>query len=269
MSTPRLYAVAVPVAAAAIGLAACGDNGSSSTSGGTTAGGVDVVATEYAFDVPSEVEGGLVTFNFENQGGAVHEYAFGKIDEGTTPEEVDAAIDKTGKLPDSVQDAGTFGIQTAGASISATQQLDPGAYEFLCFLPGPGGKSHLELGMHAGFTVSGDNGASAPDTAASVSATENGFDVPASIPAGDQTLELQSQVGKPFLTELVKFEPGKEIADVDQWFKSGFEGTPPATLYGGIFLQDSPAYLGEDFESGSTYDVVAPDAGKSASFDVD
>ena len=97
----------------------------------------DVVATEYAYDVPSQIEGGLVTLNLQNEGGALHEYGIGQITGGHTPEETDAYIDEHGKPPSWVHDAGTFGIQSPGVSITATRQVDPGAYELLCFLPGP------------------------------------------------------------------------------------------------------------------------------------
>jgi hypothetical protein len=37
---------------------------------------VDVSATEFAFDVPAEVAGGVVEMRFTNTGGLPHEFAF-------------------------------------------------------------------------------------------------------------------------------------------------------------------------------------------------
>ena len=43
---------------------------------------VEVRATEYSFDVPAEVVGGVVPMRFTNTGGLPHEFAFARIEEG-------------------------------------------------------------------------------------------------------------------------------------------------------------------------------------------
>ena len=34
------------------------------------------------------------------------------------------------------------------------EDLEPGTYALVCFIPGPGGEAHYELGMKTTFTVS-------------------------------------------------------------------------------------------------------------------
>jgi hypothetical protein len=46
---------------------------------------VQVQATEYAFSMPDRVTGGVITFEMANIGGLPHEFAFGRLDEGSEP----------------------------------------------------------------------------------------------------------------------------------------------------------------------------------------
>ena len=82
-------------------LTACSDDGG----GGTTpapspeAAAVEVGATEYSFDVPAEVAGGVTQMRFTNTGGLPHEFAFARIEEGKTEEDVQAVIESEGNPP--------------------------------------------------------------------------------------------------------------------------------------------------------------------------
>jgi hypothetical protein len=68
-------------------LAACG--GSERPPGGAGAPReeipkvVRVVASEYAYSMPTEIEGGVVSLELVNEGADHHEFAFGRLEEGT------------------------------------------------------------------------------------------------------------------------------------------------------------------------------------------
>ena len=128
----------VLLAAATLSLSACadgGDGGDESPTATPGATAVDVSATEFAFDVPAEVAGGVVEMRFTNTGGLPHEFAFARIEEGKTEEDVKAVIESGGEPPEWAEDiAGVPGL-SPGQSITVTRTLEPGSYVFLCFFP--------------------------------------------------------------------------------------------------------------------------------------
>ena len=77
------------LAAVALLLSACGDDSPRSTRPPATRT-VDVSATEFAFDVPKEVSGGVIEMRFTNTGGLPHEFAFARIEEGKTEADIKA-----------------------------------------------------------------------------------------------------------------------------------------------------------------------------------
>jgi hypothetical protein len=246
--------------AAALSLSACADGGDGADGSPTApsaATTVDVSATEFAFDVPAEVTGGVVEMRFANTGGLPHEFAFARIEEGKTEADVRAVIDSGGEPPEWAEDlAGVPGL-SPGQSITVTRTLEPGSYVFLCFFPDPEGTPHANLGMYELFTIAGDTGASLPEPDATITATDDGLQVPA-LTSGEQTVEFENGGTKPHELALVAFEPGKGIKDVDRWFGSGYQGEPPVTFVGG--MQTIPAgesvFLGIDLEPGVDYTAV-------------
>ena len=224
---------------------------------------VEVGATEYSFDVPAEVAGGVVEMRFTNSGGLPHEFAFARIDEGKTEEDVQAVIESGGEPPPWAEDiAGVPGL-SPGEAITVTRTLEPGSYAFLCFFPDPEGTPHAALGMYEVFTVAGDTGLTAPEPDATISATDDGLQVPA-LSAGEQTVQFLNDGTKPHELALVALEPGKRVSDVDGWIEGGYEGEPPVTFLGGmqtipggesvlltIDLEPSVEYTALDFSTNS------------------
>jgi plastocyanin len=246
--------------AAALSLSACsdgGDDGSPTATGPPAATAVDVSATEFAFDVPAEVAGGVVEMRFTNTGELPHEFAFARIEEGKTEADVKAVIESGGEPPEWAEDvAGVPGL-SPGQSITVTRTLEPGSYVFLCFFPDPEGTPHANLGMYELFTIAGDTGEALPEPEATITATDEGLRVPA-LPSGEQTVEFENGGTEPHELALVAFEPGKGIKDVDRWFGSGYQGEPPVTFLGG--MQTIPAgasvFLTVELEPGVKYTAI-------------
>jgi hypothetical protein len=111
---------------------------------------VDVVATDYAFDIPA-VEAGRNSFVLTNQGHEAHFLLIVKLAEGATLDEAlqsedDSMIEgfwETGlAAPDGEDDE------------AITFDVEPGNYGAVCFVPRPDGTPHAFMGMQKEFTVS-------------------------------------------------------------------------------------------------------------------
>ena len=142
-------------------------------------------------------------------------------------------------------------------SVAITRTLEPGSYVFLCFFPDPEGTPHAALGMYELFTIAGDSGAALPEPDATITALDDGLQLP-TLGSGEQTVEFENGGTKPHELALVVFEPGKGIKDVDRWIGSGYQGEPPVTFLGG--MQTIPAgesvFLSMDFEPAVEYTAL-------------
>jgi hypothetical protein len=258
----NLSTVAGLVAASALLGAGCGGDGSDGEA-------VRVVGTEYAFEMPDQIDGGVVKMDFVNQGAEPHEFALARLDSGKTLDDVNNVLKRGQEPPSWAHDIGGVPAMTPGEEISITRELRPGTYVFLCFIPGPNGKPHYELGMEKQFTASGDSGASLPEADGVITAENDRMDVPA-VEAGEQTLELRNAASKPREFNLLAFEPGKGPADARKWFQGGFEGKPPLRLLGAMqsIPPASSVFLTADFDAGTTYYVTDEENGLRQSFKV-
>jgi hypothetical protein len=240
-------------------LVACGEeSGGGNESGGAPAAPeaniVDVELTEYAFGMTGDITGGTITFQVANKGEIPHEVAFGAIEGDRTTEDIEKAL-QGGRPPKWFKDIAGIPVLSPGVTASMTRELDPGQYVFLCFLPTPGkGHPHAFEGMWRLFEVDGSSGVAPPEPDLTITASEDGFDVP-DISAGTHTIELVNDGTKAHEFAFVSYEPGKTEKDLDKWFGSGLQGPAPALFPGG--MQSVPS--GESvvvemtFEAGRTY----------------
>lgn len=214
---------------------------------------VEVGLTEYAFEMPEEVTGGIVTFEALNTGSQPHEMGFVEIEGDRGVEDLMRALER-GAPPDWTEDLAGIPVVSPGIETSMTRELDEGAYAFLCFLPTPQGDPHAAEGMVKVFQVTGTSDAQPPEPDLVITVTDDGFQVP-DVEAGTHTIELANEGTKLHEFAFISFEPGKGERDLGRWFGSGYEGEPPAVFPGGI--QAIPAgtsvTVGITFESGRTY----------------
>jgi hypothetical protein len=118
----------------------------------------DIEATEFAFDTDTNAiaaAGAPLALNLENVGQQAHELALVRIP-------ADANIDellRSEEEPPGVEFLGAAGPIDAGetASLVMLEELEPGRYIMVCFLPdaseGAEGEPHAFLGMVSEFTV--------------------------------------------------------------------------------------------------------------------
>jgi uncharacterized cupredoxin-like copper-binding protein len=244
-------------------LVACG--GGEDEAGGTTtaatnagaekdAGVIAVRGDEYAFVMPDEVEGSVVSFKTSNSGKELHEYALGRLDQGNTLEDVKKRLAQGEEPGPWFHVVAGAPLLSPGEEITITRELEPGTYVFLCSIPSPKGVPHYDLGMLKSFEIVGDSGRELPQPDATITAEKGGYDIPA-LKAGPQTLELKNgdTTRRDFF--LVRIEPGKTLKDIDAWGEGGFKGPAPGTFLGAMqFIPPgSSVFLGIDLEPGVPY----------------
>jgi hypothetical protein len=115
-----------------------------------------VKAVDYAFEgVPGEVDAGLASFAFTNEGGEEHEMVLFRRAEGVTE-----SLDELLALPEeqSMAKIELAGVTFAGPGSTSylAADLQPGTYFLVCFIPVGGaeaGEPHFVHGMKSAFTV--------------------------------------------------------------------------------------------------------------------
>lgn len=116
---------------------------------------VPVVGVDFEYeDVPESVTAGPVAFEFTNEGEAIHEAVLFALD-GKSVDEIIADAEAAFEA-DEDDDIGELGFAFAapgGPARYINAELEPGEYVFICFIPGPEGKHHYELGMQQTFSV--------------------------------------------------------------------------------------------------------------------
>ncbi|HEX4901899.1 MAG TPA: hypothetical protein VFV42_03755, partial [Acidimicrobiales bacterium] len=113
-----------------------------------------VVGVDFAFEgIPATVPAGDVSFEFSNEGEAAHEMALFKLGEGVQLDDLLASEEEPSE-EEATEVGFTFATPGQGGHFLNAEDLEAGTYAVVCFIPGPEGKSHHELGMKATFTVS-------------------------------------------------------------------------------------------------------------------
>ena len=240
-------------------LVSCGEEGGGGNGGGggsaaPQANIVDVELSEYAFGMTGDITGGTVSFRVTNKGKIPHEVAFGAIEGDRTMADIEKAL-QGGPPPKWFKDIAGIPVLSPGVTETMTRDLEPGQYIFLCFLPTPGkGHPHAFEGMVRLFEVNGSSAVEPPEPDLTITASEDGFDVP-DISAGTHTIELVNDGTKPHEFAFISYEPGKTMKDLNKWIGGAFQGPAPALFPGG--MQSIPS--GESvivemtFESGRSY----------------
>lgn len=253
------------VTAALVALSACGGNGGSPGDKGVPAkepndNVVRVVAGEHAYSMPAEIEGGVVSLEFVNEGAEHHEFAFGRLEDGADIEDVIEGLQE-GEGGESSEDMAGVPVLSPGATMTMVRELEPGTYFFLCAFPDPDFTPHVDKGMYTSFEVTGDAGAEPPEVDATIEVTDEGFELP-ELSAGEQVIEFRNSGTKDhefLLASLV--EAGAGTKDFERWigkgqkgdaplfFPGGLQTIPPGTSVIQILTLETGDYLIEDFGS--------------------
>ena len=158
---------------------------------------VTVTARDYSFDVPPEIDGGVVRVTLQNSGKMKHEAVI--VAAGDTPMDrlkqdlTHIAAGEGRPTPEYLRFQGGVSLVPGGTSEMSFLTLPPGDYVMVCTLTDadtltdPAGpppteeslKFHYDLGMATPFTVKKTNSASMPPTDGTVLARDWSFEIPA------------------------------------------------------------------------------------------
>jgi hypothetical protein len=203
-----------------------------------------VTGTEYAFDAPDEVTGGVVTMKFENKGQLKHEAVLLSIGDTPVAQAVKdfGPVLEGGPFPAYLNASGGVGTVDAGKSGTSTFMLDEGNYIFICVLsdadsmenPEAAGDlpPHFQSGMVKALTVKGDNGRSLPAADGTIVARDYSFEIPP-LSAGSKTLVFKNESAEQLHhVVLMEFPAGMDEAGAAKAFEAmasaGPDSPPPS-----------------------------------------
>jgi hypothetical protein len=209
----------------------------SAPSSDAAAGGPNVVtvtATDYAFDAPEEIPAGLTAIRLVNQGPSLHHIQLMKLEEGKTLEDFLGAL-KGEQFPKWAKDAGGPAPPEVGSTTTVIQQLEPGTYALICFIPAVDGMPHVMKGMSRQLKVVASDRSSAPEPKADLTVTLVDYDFQLSqpIPSGKHTIRVENSGPQPHELAIVRLGPGKKPQDFFAWGMKPV-GPPPGTIHGGV-----------------------------------
>jgi len=197
---------------------------------------VDVVATDYRFEMPHSFIAGPTMFRLVNRGHELHHLYIVRLADGKHAADFVAALEKGGPPPAWATDmGGPNGVDPGSTSSIATVLLTPGNYAALCVIPGADHAPHIVKGMSADFTVSpGARAASFPQAPElTVELTDYGFAFSKPLTAGAHEVLVRNIGKQSHELELARLVPGKSPGDITAWIDN-MSGPPPATFLGGV-----------------------------------
>jgi uncharacterized cupredoxin-like copper-binding protein len=224
------------------------DTARSSTTGPpATPSSLTVKAREYGFDVPGEVEGGVLRMTLQNDGKLKHEAVI--VAAGDTPlpqlkHDLTPVVKGEDKpIAPYLHFQGGVSLVAAGTSAVATLTLPAGKYVLVCTLTdadsldataGPPPQSaqrfHYDLGMAAPFTVKSTNAAVMPPVDGTVVARDWAFDVPP-LTAGTRTFTFRNDGREDHSLAVAEFPDGVDAgaakAAFDQFLAADAARRPP------------------------------------------
>lgn len=186
---------------------------------------VTVTATDYAFDMPAELEAGLVTFEMPNRGKEIHHAQLVRLNPGADFDDALAALTEEDleTFFQQVSVVGGVGIVPPDSSAASTVNLEAGDYALICGIPSEDdGVPHFAKGMVSQFTVTGQAPVATPrlDTVGEVTLDDFAFGLPDDL---EGTLAVTNTGEQPHEMLLVQLAEGVSLEDA----LAALEGPPP------------------------------------------
>jgi len=186
-----------------------------------------ITAVEYAFEMPATAEAGWTHVLMDNQGMMDHHAMFLRPQEGSTIEDIQAALEggDFGALFAAAMSAGGPNVGP-GHQASVAMNLEAGNYLVICAIPNEEGIPHFALGMQTVLDVTEASADSTPPEAdATVNLVEMTFEgLPTDATAGTHVWEVTNagtQIHEVVILQLA------EGVTIDQAIQ-GFSEPPPS-----------------------------------------
>lgn len=216
-----------------------------------------IVATDYAYEAPDTVPGGMVTIRLVNNGKDLHHVQLVRLLDGKTYADLAEGLKhmKPGTPPPPwVEDVVGPNSPEPGSESRLIRELAPGNYAIVCFVDTPDHIPHFVKGMSRGLTVVAPAGATIAPPASDVTVQMTDYDWTLSTPltAGKHVIRLENLAEQSHEMFIAKLDAGKTKDDFLKWGIS-FAGPPPGKAMGGTSGQKKGdvAFLPVDLPPGN------------------
>lgn len=228
-----------------LAFAACGgqdsaSSGEASSSSEVAEGPREVhfTARDFAFEGPSTLEAGMITFVLTNESETWHHLQLVKLPDGMSMDEFQAgmaAMQPGSPPPVWFADAGGVNPPPPGGEARVTMLVEPGEYAVLCVVDTPDKVPHVMKGMIQPLTVTPATGAVAelPPSDMTLTLVDYAFSFSAPLTAGSHVIRVENTASQSHEIALFKFLPGKGMDDLMAWAES-YEGPAPMVAMGGV-----------------------------------
>lgn len=228
---------------------------------------VDVVAHDFAFDLPASIPAGLTTFRLFNRGKQEHHFTLVRLDSGKTAAEGLQALIHAGRTahPAWMHPVGGPNTTAPGAEDNATLLLEPGEYLAFCEVPGPDPAPHFMKGMAKAFTVTpSGRGGALPKGDMAISLTNYDFVFSRPLTKGHHVISVTNTSSQPHMMVITQNPPGVTVKDFLAWAYDPQGKPAPARAAGGVtaIAPGTTVVFQGDFPPGH-YSLLcfSPDAG--------
>lgn len=196
---------------------------------------LDVVAGEYSFSLSSTtVAAGRLPLELRNEGAQPHQLMVARLHDGVTLDDyVAASHDSEGAASALVDEAGGINAVDAGATRTGYADLEAGRYVVLCFLPTPGGPSHLHEGMVAELTVVDPPVAEVPAPVQEIALGDFAFTLPGAGLDAPGAYRVVNAGAQDHEMSIMRIDEGKTVPDAIAFLVGGFVGEQPFEFVGG------------------------------------
>lgn len=222
---------------------------------------VEVVASDYAFDMPASIPAGLTTLRLTNKGKELHHVYLVKVEPGKSASDVMAWFKEGGPPPAWMKPVG--GLNASATETRFTSTLEAGKYVALCLIPSPGGPPHIMKGMIKDLTVTPSTWrAATPSADVTLTLSDYRFEFSKPLTAGKHIVAVTNHGKQPHEFFFAKLVPGKTPMDMAM-FAENPTGAPPGMPMGGItdILPGATVYLQVDVAPGEYgFMCFTPDA---------
>jgi hypothetical protein len=117
---------------------------------------IRVIARDYVYDAPSNVQSGIATIQLLNQGTDIHHVTVQELPNGKSVKDFFDAIRATGRPPAWSRNVAQSAQVPSGGETFLAFRMAPGRYVLSCLIPAADGRSHVAKGMYQVITAGVD-----------------------------------------------------------------------------------------------------------------
>ena len=196
-----------------------------------------VVATDFHFEAPEQVDAGLVHIRLVNRGREPHHILVMKVNRLARLSEIEDVLKSNDWSPPWIQAMGGPESVISGATSSASMVLEPGRYVIVCVVASPSShRRHFMDGMIRELAVVSPGRSwfrtPLPPAEVTLRLNEWNYEVSAPILPGRRTIRVVNVGKREHQVAFVRLLPGKTAAEAMRWVESP-AGLPPFEVAGG------------------------------------